>query len=399
MNETLSDAGAPVERDPLNTMEWRDMERRIAYCAYCPKMCRFVCPPALENPSEVLHPTGKADLLLRVLKGRTPLTKEAAEVFYQCTGCLSSRTYCDHDIAVYPSLEAARAMVVERGDRSLLPEGVLTALDSLAEWGNSFQRDLSGVMSEHVPEERVEPGAQVLVFAGCATLHYDPEVLSALVRILDGLELDFVGFPGNEALCCGGAHLDLGDRAGFQAAAQTLYPKLAAAKTVVTLCPHCAYTFKSEYGRFDPGFSNRIVHVSSFLLGYRDRFPKRAKTGSAPVTYHDPCYLGRYLGIYDDPRRLLQTALPENGVLEFPMNRERAECCGGGGGLPLVFPESAKGIAERRLKAAPETSGPLLSACPWCVGLFRKAVGLFRQDGAEREVTDVVTWIARVLFQ
>lgn len=360
----------PTEGSISLPEDWADLERQIGYCAFCPKMCRFSCPTALVHPSEAVHPTGKANLLLRILRGDRPISPEAVEILYRCTGCLLSRTHCDHEIQVYPPLERGRSMAVAQG---LAPEGVWSALDSLKSFGNPFGRHLPSVFSEALPPTWVEPNAQVLVFAGCATPAYNPEVLGDLVRLLEGLGVDVVGFLPPEPLCCGGIHLNLGDEEGFRSAARDLYPKLSRAKRILTLCPHCLYTLKAQYTWLDPFFGNRVEHVAQFLLSYTQRFPTNAAwLGRQGLAYHDPCYLGRYLGLYDPPRELLSKVLRGDGLVEFPRSRERAECCGGGGGLPLTFPKDAQNIARRRLQSLRAEDLLITTTCPWCVGLFRE---------------------------
>ncbi|MGQ9653064.1 MAG: (Fe-S)-binding protein [Thermodesulfobacteriota bacterium] len=369
-------------------IDFSELERQIAYCAYCPKMCRFSCPTALVRPSEAIHPTGKATILWRLLKQAAPVSRDVADVLYRCTGCMLSRSFCDHEIQVYPPIEKARALAFVSG---VSPNGVQEAIGSVRTWGNPFGGSLAYAFYQQVPHRWVQPEAQILVFAGCATLEADPSVLADLVAVLEILRMDTVGFLPPDPTCCGGICLDLGDQEGFRKAAAALVPRLASAKRILTLCPHCHYTLKTRYGWLDPSLANRVEHLAQFLWRFSDRM--QPIDGAAPeeVLYHDPCYLGRYMGVFQPPRDLLRKILLRGNLQEFPQRAHKAGCCGGGGGLPFSFPEEAEAIASRRLASAPcPSSTVVVSACPWCTKMLRAA----RPQGG---VMDLVSALARSL--
>jgi Fe-S oxidoreductase len=371
-------------------VDFADLERQIAYCAYCPKMCRFACPTALVRPSEALHPTGKATILWRLLKGATPVSRDVAEVLYRCTGCMLSRSFCDHEIQVYPPIERARMLALASGTA---PNGVQEAMGSVHTWGNPFGGNLAEAFYQEVPPRWVQPEAQVLVFAGCATLEADPGVLAHLAAVLELLRIDTVGFLPPDPTCCGGICLDLGDEEGFRKAAVALVPRLSSAKRILTLCPHCYYTLKARYGWLDSSLANRVEHVTEFLWRFLDRMQPVEGAVPEALLYHDPCYLGRHMGVFDQPRALLRKIVPQGGLLEFPRRGHRAECCGGGGGLPFSFPEEARAIAKRRLAGSPGPSPPaVVSACPWCTMMLREA----HPQGV---AMDLVTALARSICQ
>ncbi len=369
-------------------IDFSDLERQIAYCAYCPKMCRFSCPTAMVRPSEALHPTGKATILWRLLKRAAPVSRDVADVLYRCTGCMLSRSFCDHEIQVYPPIERARALAFASG---MAPEGVQGAMRSVHTLGNPFGGNLADAFYHQVPPRWVQPEAQVLVFTGCATLEADPGVLAHLVGVLERLRIDTVGFLPPDPMCCGGICLDLGDQEGFREAAVALVPRLASAKRIVTLCPHCHYTLKTRYAWLDPSLANRVEHVTEFLWRFSHRMQPMEDAAPEAVLYHDPCYLGRYMGVFQHPRDLLGRVLPRGNLLEFPQRAHKAECCGGGGGLPFSFPDEAKAIARRRLASATcPSSTVVVSACPWCTKMLREAQ-------PQGEVMDLVTALARSL--
>jgi Fe-S oxidoreductase len=142
-----------------------------------------------------------------------------------------------------------------------------------------------------------------------------------------------------------------------------------------------------------------VYHITEFLTKYHKQLRPLLTMGSksAPdsLVYHDPCHLGRELGVYDQPRQLLKL-IPNTQLLEFPHNRDLADCCGGGGALPKTFPALTAEIAQRRLADATDTSAHyLLSACPNCKRHFTEAQS--GQGGEILEVLDVMEILAKAI--
>ncbi|MBU0513911.1 MAG: (Fe-S)-binding protein [Proteobacteria bacterium] len=169
---------------------------------------------------------------------------------------------------------------------------------------------------------------------------------------------------------------------------------------IVTSSPHCAYTLAVDYpplaaklapeARLPP-----IRHYTQLL----DELIRHGRiTPDRPVNrlavYHDPCYLGRRLGIFDEPRRVLR-AVPGLRLVEMELSRERSFCCGGGGGRMWVEPAGETSMARLRAGQAAETGAELLiTACPWCLVMLTDAV---KTEGLEDriEVVDLAELVAR----
>ena len=102
---------------------------------------------------------------------------------------------------------------------------------------------------------------------------------------------------------------------------------------------------------------------------------KLKKPVKAKVTYHDPCHLGRYTGVYDAPREILE-AIPGVELVEMPRNRANAFCCGAGAGVRTAFPEFAGWVAGERVREAESTGAEMLvTACPFCEQNLGEACG------------------------
>ncbi len=173
--------------------------------------------------------------------------------------------------------------------------------------------------------------------------------------------------PG-EALCCGSPVKRAGYAADFENLKRKNLEVFArfSVRKIITNCPGCYHTLKHDYGL-------EAYHITQILANRLSAGDSASETrGEArPLTYHDPCHLGRWSGIYDQPRRLLAQAGWE--VAELPDNREHSLCCGAGGGVKSNFPELADAIARQRL--AQVESGRLCTACPLCYAHFKENVG------------------------
>ena len=368
----------------------KSFRREIEYCSYCPKLCRFACPVAQVEKSETVTPTGKMTLVRLLRDGVLPFDAETADVFYRCTGCLISRTYCEHRIEVMPPFEAARAEAVAAG---VAPPRAMQALAVWQKQGNPFGEDLAAKVKQHLPERYLEGSAEVLLFPGCTTLHYHPQNLGAIARVLAALKVDFrVLYQGR--ICCGNPLLTLGHRQAFQAQRKELAARLDKAKVIISPCPTCVYYLKhlDSFGaRVTPPAKPRIMHLTEFVaarladLSVREPVPEK-------IMYHDPCHLGRYLGVYDQPRAILEKASGRK-PLEFDEHREAGTCCGGGGGVPLIHPQTARAISLNKMQAFAQSGAErLATACPMCQRMLGRSG---RESGAK--VEDVIGVLARSL--
>jgi Fe-S oxidoreductase len=142
---------------------------------------------------------------------------------------------------------------------------------------------------------------------------------------------------------------------------------------IVTICPHCVRTIAKDWK--DYGASPEIEHHSEFMARYQDKLPRISESGpdGPSIVYHDPCYLGRYRGSYDQPREVLAHS---GKVIDPPRARERSFCCGAGGGLVFLGEESGNArVSHVRAKELADTGASIVgAACPFCNTMFRDAL-------------------------
>ena len=141
----------------------------------------------------------------------------------------------------------------------------------------------------------------------------------------------------------------------------------------MTACPHCYNTIKNEYPQFGGKFE--VVHHTEYIGELIREGKLKVEGGERElVTYQDPCYLGRYNGIYGEPREILK-GVPGMKLVEMAMNREESFCCGGGGGRMWLEENIGERISEMRVERVIETeAGVVATACPFCLQMFEDAV-------------------------
>lgn len=204
-------------------------------------------------------------------------------------------------------------------------------------------------------------GSNTLYYPGCVTRYALPEVGRRYEELLRRAGVDVIVLPG-ETLCCGSPVKRAGYTADFDELKRKNLDIFArfSVRQIITNCPGCYHTFKYDYGL-------EAHHVTQ-VLAQRQGAGKHTRTTNADaITYHDPCHLGRWSGVYDEPRQLLAQA--GWAVAELPDNREHSLCCGAGGGLKSNFPELADAIAQNRV--AQVENGRLCTACPLCYAHFK----------------------------
>lgn len=204
-------------------------------------------------------------------------------------------------------------------------------------------------------------GSNTLYYPGCVTRYALPDVGKRYEELLSRAGVDFIVLPG-ELQCCGSPV----KRAGYAADFESLKTKNLdifarfSVRKIITNCPGCYHTLKHDYGL-------EAYHVSQVLAQRLHPASATSLRDAGPITYHDPCHLGRWSGIYDEPRDLLTRSGWK--IVELPDSREESLCCGAGGGVKSNFPELADAIARERL--ARVENGRLCTACPLCYAHFR----------------------------
>jgi len=349
-------------------------------------MCRFLCPVSAVEKNETVTPRGKGTLAGALDRGETDIDAEAAEILYHCAGCKVCREHCASEVDLPEVLHRYRVRAVREG---LAPAAART-LAARLDRDRSLHRP-AGELAARLERyrEMLAPGAGVLYFAGCSTAALYPEVIGATLRIFEAAGVEVTMLDPEE--CCGLPLYTL----GYSEEASAFARRLAAAvgetgaQTVVSGCPMCVQMLRERYPALGIDLGVEVRHVTEFLSDVAAEGRLAGPSGSpggetaaglstgsgsaGPVTYHDPCYLGRWLGVYEAPRRLL-TGTAGLVLAEMESSREYAACCGGSAAVSTVTPTTAGRIAGRRLGEAVRTGAKtLVTACPHCLEMLRPA--------------------------
>ena len=222
------------------------------------------------------------------------------------------------------------------------------------------------------------------------------KVARATASILNQAGVDF-GILGAQENCCGESIRKTGDEELFKRLARENIKTFIdhGVKKILVSSPHCYHTFKNEYPEFRVNFE--VIHISQYFfeLLREGRLEIKQEYGKK-VAYHDPCYLGRHNGIFDEPREVLKR-IPGLTLKELPDSRLDSLCCGGGGGR--IWMETPKGerFSELRLAQALEVGAEVLvTACPYCITMFEDS-RLTLEVTERLEVKDITEIIQEVL--
>ncbi len=296
--------------------------------------------------------------------------KKYAEDLYNCTICGMCGTVCPSGLDTIEMWEANRANLVKRGNgpygkQSLFPK-------TIGEEHNPYFKSQKDRLAWITPDIRVAEKSDIAYFAGCTAGYNQHAICVNTARILNKLNVPFM-LLGEDEWCCSSAII----RTGQQHINDV--PRLAAlhnvealralgAKKVVYSCAGCFRTANIDWLRAYGGkLPFESLHISQFLaeqlaagkIRWEKRFEKT-------ITFHDPCHLGRHIGVFEEPREVLKS-MPGVRLVEMRRNRNEQRCCGAGGGVKAGLPDLALNVAKDRVRDALETDAEvLLSGCPFC---------------------------------
>jgi Fe-S oxidoreductase len=191
---------------------------------------------------------------------------------------------------------------------------------------------------------------------------YDPqgrEAVLALARVLQSAGVTY-GVLRKEK-CSGDAARRLGNDLLFQQLSEFNIGQMRAAgvQKILSICPHCVRTIGVDWKEFGADFD--VIHHSEWLARH---LPEGAGRGGERVVFHDPCYLGRYRGVYDEPRRVAALAGP---LVEAGRARDHSFCCGAGGGLTFLGEEQGERVSHARAAELRSAGADVIAvACPFC---------------------------------
>ena len=343
-------------------------------CVECGR-CTEHCPA--NNTGKLLNPKEIVLGIRGYLNEYGPTAEEllfgkynSQEAAFQCTTCGACEFQCPVGIEHLPIIVGLRRGATNTGEwENEYGSKLFNAMErnSNALGMSALERD-KFIQKQGLP---IFDGTQeYCLWLGCMG-GYDPkgrEIVSSFVEVMRYLGASY-GVLRREK-CTGDPARRLGNDLVFQQLAESNLETMQQQKVkkIVSICPHCVRTIQEDWKEF--GTPPEIEHHSEFLARRQAQLPHN-KT-EEKIVYHDPCYLGRYRNIYDEPRSVIASA---GTLVEPERTRERSFCCGAGGGLAFLGEESGQRVSSVRAQELVATGATTIgSACPFCNTMFRDAL-------------------------
>ncbi len=344
-------------------------------CYQC-AICSGTCPKAKVKPGFLPR-----RIVYNVMTGNAARVIDSGDAWH-CLTCKKCQVHCPMGIDFTAIVRELRREMLARGKEAVIAHA------------NTFGPALISIMKESglqpvhrkylAKDVRVKDGGDVLYFMGCTTFmdivfredvgFEGMEVANNTIRLLNAVGVEPAVLDAEK--CCGHDQLFRGEYEVFDELARQNAEKLKGYKTIVTSCPECYRSLAVDY-KERLGVSLNVKHVSEFLLQHKDKLA--ANGAKKKVTFHDSCRLGRYMGVYDAPRELLEMAGYE--LHEMSSNRNDAICCG----VPQFVncDDENKSIRRRRMDEAVATGAELMvTPCMKC----QIHLKCLQRDGSEKQL-------------
>lgn len=357
-------------------------QHTLDLCYQC-GTCSGTCPWNLVREFRVRDIIARAQLGLSGYEG---------EDLWLCATCNACVDRCPRGVEIVDVIRSIRAILKETGT---IPRTLRSVMASVVSNGNPWSGEAAARMgwARTITPPRFD-GSQEYAYFACCSQAYDPPnaaVARAAVAVLDAAGVGY-GVLDGELQCCGDAVRKGGGEDVFTSVATANSAAFAArhVKKLIVASPHCLSAFTKEYPLF--GARLQVKHLVQVVREAMDA-GRLVPTRAVPrkVIYHDPCYLGRHSGVYDDPRAVL-SRLPGVELLEFDRCREDSVCCGGGGGrLWMETPPEERFSTVKLREALAKGADTLATSCPYCIAMFNDARTVLDQDGFRvADVTELV---------
>lgn len=378
-------------------LSWKSVHDGFS-CTHCGR-CDSVCPANITgkvlSPREIIvqirkRAQEKGNVLLKLEKSKDTQNLNEREksvlekkfigeyqnwdALWQCTTCGACMMECPISIEhLHPIIEMRRSQVLmESNFPSLLQNAFNSMENNFAPWQFPAADRAEWAKGLNVPFASENPNFEYLFWVGCAGSFDEraKKISRAFVQILQKADVNFA-ILGPEEMCNG----DVARRTGNEYLADYLIKANVETlnrynvKKMLTICPHCFNIFKNEYP--DYGFRAEVIHHTQFIeMLIREGKIKIKQDSYTKVTYHDSCYIGRYNGIYEQPRNLIKSIYDRNFV-EVNRRKDKGLCCGAGGGMMFLEETMGKRVNIERTEELLSTNPNVITAnCPFCMTML-----------------------------
>lgn len=390
----------------INELNWKQVMDLYA-CTECGR-CEEQCPAARTgktlSPRKFIHGVkaelfDNADALLSGKNEFEPLVREnghlIAEQVWDCTTCRACEEVCPVNIQHLDIMFEARKYQVLM-EAAFPPElnDTFTNIENQSNpWGFPTASRGDWAKDQDIPHISKAPDAEIVYFAGSALSLDDrgKKVSQALMKVLKAADVNIAILgadeqdSGDDARRCGNEYL-------AQMIIQSNVEMLNGygVKKILTACPHTYNILKNEYPAF--GGNYEVIHHTEYLLELMNAGRLSVPSEDlGKVTYHDSCYLGRWNGIFEAPRSILQKINNNTPIVEMASTREKGLCCGGGGGRMFMEEDTGERINVLRTKQALDTGAQTIAVgCPYCLTMFADGLGEFETTATALDIAEII---------
>ncbi|MHA2430173.1 MAG: (Fe-S)-binding protein [Promethearchaeota archaeon] len=362
--------GGEIKITINSEQDWKDMVHRCFRCGYCKftqNFTDFNCPSYKKFKFETYSTGGRIWLIYGIISGEIQWDSGVANVLYACTTCGNCTENCVFEKFkdfLVDFIESARAEAVKNGF-CLEKQIALLERTENKEMFNPYG-EINSNNEELKDKYSLPDKSEWIYFIGCTSNYRQKNLRDATLNFLKKAKIDFTLI--DEHCCCSpiirtGQTKPVKDFMNYN----LTQIKNAGATKVITSCAGCFRTLKKDWSKFEADLGIEIFHtielVNKLLIEKKIKFKSEY---NKKVTYHDPCHLGRHMGVFEIPREVLQQ-IPGVELVEMKRNRENAWCCGAGGGVKIGYPDWAVEISQERLEEAKQTgANEITSVCPFC---------------------------------
>lgn len=384
-----------VEVDNLFGKEFLDMAfDRCIKCSTCKssyKEFEPCCPSGEKFLFESYWASGRIRTIRGLISGDLEWTEDVLDPIFACTTCGACMDSCNapHSDYIVDMIEALREMAVNNIGPAKNQEFLVSRCEeSCNPYGepNLDNQDLK--KKYNLPEK-----AEWVYFIGCTSNYRQESLRDSTLRFLKKVDIDFTLIDEH---CCTSPMIRTGQLSIVKDYMSYNIDRFkeTEVKKIVTSCAGCYKTLKRDLSRFTGENGFEVFHIAELIKDLLDKKKIKFKSEyNKTVTYHDPCHLGRHMGIYELPREIYKK-IPGLELVEMKRNRNFAWCCGAGGGVKIGYPEWSIEISKERLNEAKETNATVISStCPFCKTNLSDANNSFNFDF---EILDLMEIIDKV---
>ena len=359
---------------------------------------RYLCPSFTRFRFDAYSAQGRMNIARALIEGEMEWkeSEKLLEIIYLCDTCGACAINCIRIMENNPVevIEALRAKLVKLGIGPMPAHKRFgeNTLKTYNVFGESHNARFSWVTDEIKPSKNSE----LCFFSGCVASYRQMEIAKASLKLLKAADVEYVFI---DEWCCGSPLFRTGQwDSGLELVKHNVeqFKKMGISK-IVTPCPGCYKCLKLDYPKLADGFDFEVLHTVELIEELYNKGKLKFKPlNGETITYHDPCHLGRWLGVYDPPRNLL-SAIGDKNFVEMERKKDQAWCCGAGGGVLAAFRDQTMFASKERIMEAKSVGASLLvSACPFCAIALKDAI---KKVGEKIVFTDINELLSGLLLK